>query len=78
MSTGLTFGTIAALYGLSYSYIDQATYTILVTVVILSAVVPTLLTTKYGDDVTLTHTRKPRTQRQSRRDRDDRHSCGVL
>lgn len=43
MSTGLTFGTISALYGLTNGYIDQATYTILVTVVILSAVVPTLL-----------------------------------
>ena len=77
MSTGLTVGTIAASYGLSNGHIDQATYTILVTVVILSAVVPTLLTTKYGADVTLTHTRKPRTQRQSRRDRDDRQSCSV-
>lgn len=43
MSTGLTFGTISALYGLTNGYIDQAAYTILVTVVILSAVVPTLL-----------------------------------
>ena len=43
MSTGLTFGTIAALYGLTNGYIDQPTYTILVAVVILSAVVPTLL-----------------------------------
>jgi Kef-type K+ transport system membrane component KefB len=47
MSTGLTFGTIAALYGLTNAYIDQATYTILVTVVILSAVVPTLIATKF-------------------------------
>jgi Kef-type K+ transport system membrane component KefB len=45
MSTGLTFGTIAALYGLTNGYIEQATYTILVTVVILSAVVPTLIAT---------------------------------
>ena len=45
MSTGLTFGTIAALFGLTHGFIDQATYTILVTVVILSAVVPTLLAT---------------------------------
>lgn len=43
MSTGLTFGTISALYGLTNAYIDQTAYTILVTVVILSAVVPTLL-----------------------------------
>jgi Kef-type K+ transport system membrane component KefB len=47
MSTGLTFGTIAALYGLTNGYIDQATYTILVTVVILSAVVPTLIATTF-------------------------------
>jgi Kef-type K+ transport system membrane component KefB len=47
MATGLTFGTIASLYGLSHGYIDQQTYTILVTVVILSAVVPTLLATAF-------------------------------
>jgi Kef-type K+ transport system membrane component KefB len=47
MSTGLTFGTIAALYGLTNGYIDQSTYTILVTVVILSAVVPTLIATTF-------------------------------
>jgi Kef-type K+ transport system membrane component KefB len=47
MSTGLTFGTIAALYGLTNGYIDQPVYTVLVTVVILSAVVPTLLATTF-------------------------------
>ena len=47
MSTGLTFGTISALYGLTNGYIDQAAYTVLVTVVILSAVVPTLIATTY-------------------------------
>lgn len=47
MSTGLTFGTIAALYGLTNGYLDQPTYTILVTVVILSAVAPTLLATTF-------------------------------
>jgi Kef-type K+ transport system membrane component KefB len=47
MSTGLTFGTIAALFGLTNGYIDQPTYTILVTVVILSAVVPTLIATTF-------------------------------
>jgi hypothetical protein len=47
MSTGLTFGTIAALYGLTNGYIDATTYSVLVTVVILSAVVPTLLATKF-------------------------------
>lgn len=43
MSTGLTFGSISALYGLTNGYIDQTAYTILVTVVILTAVAPTLI-----------------------------------
>jgi hypothetical protein len=43
MSTGLTFGTIAALFGLTNQIIDQTQYTILVTVVIGSAVVPTII-----------------------------------
>ena len=43
MSTGLTFGTISALFGLTNKIIDQTQYTILVTAVILSAVVPTLI-----------------------------------
>lgn len=43
MSTGLTFGTISALYGLTNKIIDQTQYTILVTVVIGSAVVPTMI-----------------------------------
>ena len=47
MSTGLTFGSISALYGLTNGYIDQSAYTILVTVVILSAVVPTIIATTF-------------------------------
>jgi Kef-type K+ transport system membrane component KefB len=47
MATGLTFGTIASLFGLTNGYIDQAKYTILVTTVILSAVVPTLVATTF-------------------------------
>jgi Kef-type K+ transport system membrane component KefB len=43
MATGLTFGTISALFGLQNKIIDQRQYTILVTVVILSAFVPTLI-----------------------------------
>jgi Kef-type K+ transport system membrane component KefB len=43
MSTGLTFGTISALFGLNNRYIDEAKYSVLVTVVIASAVVPTLI-----------------------------------
>ena len=47
MSTGLTFGTISALYGLTHGIIDQSQYTVLVTVVIGSAVVPTLIATTF-------------------------------
>lgn len=43
MSTGLTFGTISALYGLSHGIVTQAQYSFLVAVVIGSAVVPTLI-----------------------------------
>jgi hypothetical protein len=43
MSTGLTFGSISALYGLTNGHIDQTQYTILVTVVVGSAIVPTLI-----------------------------------
>lgn len=43
MSTGLTFGTISALFGLSHHVIDQAQYSALVATVIGSAVVPTLI-----------------------------------
>src|SRR5438094_1580424 len=47
MSTGLTFGTISALFGLQNHLIDQRQYSILVTVVILSAFVPTLIAQKF-------------------------------
>jgi Kef-type K+ transport system membrane component KefB len=43
MSTGLTFGSIASLFGFNYGYITQAQYSILVTVVIGSAVIPTVI-----------------------------------
>ena len=43
MSTGLTFGTISALFGLNNKLITPEQYTILVTVVIASAVVPTVI-----------------------------------
>jgi len=43
MSTGLTFGSISALYGLNYGYVTQAQYSLLVTAVIGSAVIPTLI-----------------------------------
>ena len=47
MSTGLTFGTISALFGLTNKIINQEQYTILVTAVILSAVVPTIIAQRW-------------------------------
>jgi Kef-type K+ transport system membrane component KefB len=43
MATGLTFGSIAALFGLTHDLIDKTQYTELVTVVILSAFLPTVI-----------------------------------
>jgi Kef-type K+ transport system membrane component KefB len=47
MSTGLTFGSIAALFGLTHHIISQQQYSELVTVVILSAFVPTLVAQQF-------------------------------
>ncbi|RCK77938.1 MAG: Na+/H+ antiporter [Candidatus Ozemobacter sibiricus] len=47
MSTGLTFGSISALFGLTHQIIDTAQYSFLVAAVIASAVVPTLLANAY-------------------------------
>ena len=43
MSTGLTFGTISSLYGLSHGIIDKSQYSALVAAVIGSAVIPTVI-----------------------------------
>ncbi|HYL36988.1 MAG TPA: cation:proton antiporter [Bryobacteraceae bacterium] len=43
MSTGLTFGTISALFGLNHGIIDQTQYSFLVATVIGSAVIPTAI-----------------------------------
>ena len=43
MSTGLTFGTISSLFGLSHGIIDQSQYSALVATVIGSAVIPTVI-----------------------------------
>jgi len=43
MATGLTFGSISALFGLTHHLINKTQYTELVTVVLLSALLPTLV-----------------------------------
>jgi len=47
MSTGLTFGTISALFGLSHGIVDQGQYSALVATVIGSALIPTLIANKF-------------------------------
>ncbi len=47
MSTGLTFGTISSLYGLNAGIIDRAQFSVLVTTVILSAIVPTFIAQRF-------------------------------
>lgn len=47
MSTGLTFGTISALYGLNAKIIDKTQFSLLVTVVVLSAIVPTVIAQRW-------------------------------
>jgi Kef-type K+ transport system membrane component KefB len=47
MSTGLTFGTISALYGLQAHIIDRTQFSLLITVVVLSAIVPTAIAQRW-------------------------------
>jgi Kef-type K+ transport system membrane component KefB len=47
MSTGLTFGTISALYGLNAHIIDRKQFSLLVAVVVLSAIVPTAIAQRF-------------------------------
>jgi Kef-type K+ transport system membrane component KefB len=43
MSTGLTFGSISALYGLTHGIVDRNQYSFLIAAVIASAVIPTII-----------------------------------
>jgi Kef-type K+ transport system membrane component KefB len=47
MSTGLTFGTITSLYGLNAGIIDRTQFSLLIAVVVLSAIVPTALAQRF-------------------------------
>jgi Kef-type K+ transport system membrane component KefB len=47
MSTGLTFGTISSLYGLNAGIIDRTQFSLLVTVVVASAIVPTAVAQRW-------------------------------
>jgi hypothetical protein len=47
MSTGLTFGTIASLYGLNAGIIDKTQFSVLVATVIGTAVIPTFIAQRF-------------------------------
>jgi Kef-type K+ transport system membrane component KefB len=47
MSTGLTFGTISSLYGLTAGIINQTQFSLLITVVVISAIVPTAVAERW-------------------------------
>jgi len=47
MSTGLTFGTISSMFGLQAGFIDQVQYSVLVGVVVSSAIIPTFIAQKW-------------------------------
>ncbi|HXR12433.1 MAG TPA: cation:proton antiporter [Gaiellaceae bacterium] len=47
MSTGLTFGTITSLYGLSAHIIDRTQFSLLIAVVVISAIVPTAIAQRF-------------------------------
>lgn len=47
MSTGLTFGTISSLYGLNAGIIDETQFSLLLAVVVLSAIVPTVIAQRF-------------------------------
>ena len=47
MSTGLTFGTISSLYGLNAGIIDETQFSLLVAVVVLSAIIPTVVAQRF-------------------------------
>jgi Kef-type K+ transport system membrane component KefB len=55
MSTGLTFGTITSLYGLSAHIIDRTQFSLLIAVVVLSAVVPTAIAQRFYQPRAVAH-----------------------
>lgn len=49
MATGLTFGTISSLFGLEHGLISREQYATLVTVVVLTAIIPTIIAERWFD-----------------------------
>jgi Kef-type K+ transport system membrane component KefB len=60
MSTGLTFGTISSLYGLKAGILDRAQFSVLLTTVVASAVIPTIIAQRWFSPRGVTVSRKAR------------------
>jgi Kef-type K+ transport system membrane component KefB len=58
MSTGLTFGTISALYGLQAGIIDETQFSLLVSVVVMSAIVPTVIAQRFFQPSAISEARR--------------------
>jgi len=58
MSTGLTFGTISSLYGLNAGILDRAQFSVLITTVVASAVIPTIIAQRWFSPAALRPTRE--------------------
>jgi Kef-type K+ transport system membrane component KefB len=52
MSTGLTFGTLASVFGFQSGYINKVQFSVLISVVILSAIIPTIIAQRFFAPVT--------------------------
>jgi Kef-type K+ transport system membrane component KefB len=65
MSTGLTFGTISSLYGLNAGIINRTQFSLLVTVVVLSAIVPTAIAQRWFSPDVAVETAADRTRAES-------------
>jgi Kef-type K+ transport system membrane component KefB len=64
MSTGLTFGTITSLYGLNAGIIDRTKFSLLIAVVVLSAIVPAAIAQRFfHPHVEAVHDREPARER---------------
>ena len=72
MSTGLTFGTISSLFGLSHGIIDQGQYSALVAAVIGSAVIPTVIANAFY----LSHHLEIKSEQESRKQPPVRSAVG--
>ena len=47
MSTGLTFGLVAAVFGLNHNIISVSHYSLIIAILVLSAVIPSFIAQKF-------------------------------